>query len=644
MINIQSNSIRGETLQNVAGMVVQEIMSDILPMFGPGASDAFITKEGQPYYTRDGMEVMSSLVFDNELANYIHHIFFQAAYHHGKKVGDGSTTVIAVYTKMYQLIMEDIEKFKSDSTFSKYTINDIRAKWKRLTGAIIEELKKHTVPLTEERLLQMLYTCTQDADLAVKIFTELKEPIMAGAYILPRKSNIASDFKVTSHTRPLFKVTKQFSFKPVDETIENAAVLFCNGMLDIAHDEVFAGLATRRIVIGEESAKQYVDLSYVILCNGITEATRRSIKTFIQTAKDNKWDISSLNNIIIYSLNEARTMMPDEIEDIATILTEEKGLGGMVQPITFESYLYRAFVDCVSLGFNGIEELETFDADMHIVDQMKQCVMNHQWKILVDDVEGIALEGELGPVAEERHQELLKAIREEKTAVKKEDLNRRLRRTYGQFIDVEVGSTLLKDSQRKFELILDALLSASEAAKNGILEGNAMLHVLEILRNGDKTFGVNDGEGENWHFDYGWLLTRSFEWAVAQVIHNVIPTQSVTKLTDFVNRCIGDPNYDIADFNTLRSDNVWPEKNKTGDLNDIVVTVDGDDGTATTMAIKPNIVEPVGVISAVIENSILPIELAMTKVFHISGRSGFMDNYIDQPNHAINTGLGNANK
>ena len=97
MINIQSNSIRGETLQNVAGMVVQEIMSDILPMFGPGASDAFITKEGQPYYTRDGMEVMSSLVFDNELANYIHHIFFQAAYHHGKKVGDGSTTVIAVY-------------------------------------------------------------------------------------------------------------------------------------------------------------------------------------------------------------------------------------------------------------------------------------------------------------------------------------------------------------------------------------------------------------------------------------------------------------------------------------------------------------------------------------------------------------------
>ena len=108
--------------------------------------------------------------------------------------------------------------------------------------------------------------------------------------------------------------------------------------------------------------------------------------------------------------------------------------------------------------------------------------------------------------------------------------------------------------------------------------------------------------------------------------------------------CIGDPNYDIADFNTLRGDNVWPEKNKTGDLNDIVVTVDGDDGTATTMAIKPNIVEPVGVISAVIENSILPIELAMTKVFHISGRSGFMDNYIDQPNHAINTGLGNANK
>lgn len=630
MFSIQSNSIRGETLQNVAGMVVQEIMSDILPMFGPGASDAFITKNGQPYYTRDGMEVMGSLTFDNELANYIQHIFFQAAFHHGKKVGDGSTTVIAVYTKMYQLIMEDIEKFKNDSTFSKCTINDIRTKWKRLTGAIIEGLKKRTVPLTEERLLQMLYTCTQDPELAVKIFNELKEPIMAGAYILPRESNIASDLKVTSHTRPLFKVTKQFSFKPIGETIENAAVLFCNGTLDIVHDEVFAGLATRRICIGEETNRNYVDLSYVILCNGITDATRRSIKTFIQTVKDNQWKTDNLNNIIIYSLNEARTMMPDEIEDIATIITEEKGLGGMVQPITFESYLYRAFVDSVALGFNGIEELETFDADMHIVDQMKQCVMNHRWKIIVDDIEGIALEGELGPVAEERHQELLKALREEKTAVKKEDLNRRLRRTYGQFIDVEVGSTLLKDSQRKFELILDALLSASEAARNGILEGNAMLHILQILRDGEKTFNIDEKEDEDWHYDYGWLLTRSFEWAVAQVIHNVLPNQSVNSLVGFVNTRIDNPKYSIADFNILHTDNVWPQHDQVEALQDITVTVDGDGDEAFTTVIKPSIVEPVGVISAVIENSILPIELAMTKVFHISGRSGFMDNYIDQ--------------
>lgn len=631
-MDIQSNSIRGEMLHEVAGMVVKEIQEDIVPMFGPGASDAFITNEGQPYYTRDGMEVMKSLVFDNELANYIHHIFFQAAYHQGKKVGDGSTTVIALYTKMYQLIMEDIQKFHGDSAFQKYTINDIRQKWKAMTDMILEKLKEHTVPLTEKRLLTMLHTCTQDPELAVKIFTELKEPIMAGAYIMPRKSNIASDFKVTSHTRPLFKVTKQFSFKPVGETIENAAVLYCNGMLDISHDEIFAGLATRRMVVGPVENKQYKDLTYVIICNGITDATRRAIKTFIQTAKDNQWNINNLNNIVIYTLNDYRVMMPDEIEDIATIITEEKGIGGMVQSITFETYLYRAFVDTAALGFDPIEELETYDADTSIVEKMKQCVMR-QWKIIIDDVEGIALEGDLGPVAEARHQELLREIREEKTTAKREDLNRRLRRTFGQFIDVEVGSTLLKDSQRKFELILDALLSASEAAKNGVLEGNAILHVYQIMHELDKDESTKiDADGENWFFLYGFVLYRGLEWALSQIIHNVYPDDSIKDIVDMIqNHITVEPEkYDVADFNIRRA-GVWPPHEVVAPLDSIPVIYENADGVKCSMAVRPNIMEPVSVISAIVENSILPIELAMTKVFHISGRSGFMNNYIEHP-------------
>jgi len=612
-------------LQDITSTVVREIQEDIVPMFGPGATDAFITNEGQPYYTRDGMEVMKSLIFDNELANYIHHIFFQAAYHQGKKVGDGSTTVIALYTRMYQLVMDDIEKFKGDSMFSSNTINDIRVKWKDMTDWILEKIREHAVPLTEDRLLQMLYTCTQDPELAAKIFTELKEPIMAGAYIMPRKSNIDSDFQVTSHSRPLFKVTKQFSFKPVGDTIENAAVFYCNGMLDIAHDEVFAGLATRKVVIGPPEQKNYMNLSYVIICNGVTDVTRRSIKNFIQTAKDNHWVIDNLNNIVIYTLNEYRSMMPDEIEDISTIITEEKGIGGMVQSITFESYLYRAFVDCAKLGFAPISELETFDADMHIIEQMKQCVNRH-WKIIIDDIEGIALEGDLGPVAEQRHQELLKEIREEKTAARKEDLMRRLRRTFGQFIDVEVGSTLLKDSQRKFELILDALLSASEAAKNGILEGNSMLHVMKIMCELDGRY-ENGTTDEDQFFHYGFALYHGLVWSLAQIIHNVYPSNPIHEITKVITDNISDTTgaYDLTDFNIHR-DKVWPLHKEAVPLDPISVTV-GD----KIMYITPNITEPVSVISAIVENSILPIELAMTKVFHISGRQGFMNNYLDLP-------------
>lgn len=621
-MDIQSNSIRGDVLKRTAVMTAQEIMQDIMPMFGPGASDAFVINEGTPYYTRDGMEVMKSLTFDNELARYIHHIFFQAAYHQGKKVGDGSTTVLMLYTHLYLEVM----KAMSDKTaiFQGASINTIRSKWKVFTENIVAELKKRAVPLTEDRLLSMLYTCTQDSELAVKLYDELKEPIMAGAYIMPRKSNIATDLKVTSHTRPLFKVTRQFSLRHVGDTIENAIVMYCNGMLDIGHDEIFAGLATRRMAIGPVENKQYKDLSYVILCTGLTDRTRKSLKSFIQVAKDNQWDIPNLNNIVIYTMNEARVLMPEEIEDITTIITEEKGIGGLVNAITFEHYLYHAFVDCNALGFDPIKELETFDIDPHLVDKMKELAYR-QWRIIIDDIEGIALDGILGPVAEERHRDLLEQIRNEKTAVKREELNHRLRRTFGQFIDVEVGSTLLKDSQRKFELILDALLSSSEAAKNGVLEGNSILHVLSILHAEDSAKLFADSDGDN---SYGFVLAFSLMWVAIQLVKNMFPEDNEDDINNVLYNALREQDkYEVKDFNVYRA-LVWPEHKDVIPMDPIIVhRTDGDEDAK----INPEIMEPVGIMSAIIENSMLPIELAKMKVFHISGQGNFMGNYIDQP-------------
>ena len=68
-------------------------------------------------------------------------------------------------------------------------------------------------------------------------------------------------------------------------------------------------------------------------------------------------------------------------------------------------------------------------------------------------------------------------------------------------------------------------------------------------------------------------------------------------------------------------DCIWPKEDPGVDP--IVVTIDDK-----KVEIVPTIVEPVGIITNILKNSILPIELANVKVVNISGKYGFMGNYI----------------
>lgn len=662
-VQIQSNSLRGDYMHEIADRTVTEIMADICPMLGPGASDAFIIKDGQPYYTRDGKEVMQSLTFDNELANYVHHIFFQAAYHQGQDVGDGSTTMICLYCEIYSIVRNIIRAYSGadeedmsiadaiggtdgigdDTSLQMFqkNINYLRSSWKNVTDRIVTALKKRAVPLTEQRLLSMLYTCTQDEELTAKLYRNLKDAILAGAYIVPRKSNIATDLQTTAYNRPLFKVTRQFSLRPMEDKVDNAVIFYCNGMLDIAHSETLAGMASTLQYFNpaDPSSVRYTTL--VILCNGLTDTTRRTIKTFMKVIKANNLDVNSANNIAIYTLDEYRVFSPEEIEDIGTIITEEPGLGGIVQPITFETLLYRTFCNPATLK---VEDLETLDVDTHLVDQMKTMFL-HPYTLMFDDIAGMAIDKTLGPNAQARYDQLRKEIEEEKSSVKKHELNRRLRRTYGMFIDVEVGSTLLKDSQRKFELIMDALISSAHAAREGVLIGNSILHAIQcaheasgyMLAEGNELNAIAPAEVIAYTLmnvfvqivaNYGGVDIKSMPADDLLGIYGNYNAagQSVDKSPESFNLHGREYNFNIADV-----DMIWPDRQDAEDkpTDIITVSVENEDGTKTDLQIDTMITEPVNIMASIIENSLLPVELAKTDVFHISGAHGFLGNYIE---------------
>lgn len=630
-VRIQTNAIRGMFLQNVMDRTMREIHYTIEPMLGPGASDAIITKEDQPYYTRDGMEVMESMTFDNELARYAHHFLFQAAWNQGRTVGDGTTTLIALYTSLYMTARSVMK----DSFVAEAAINRIRVVWKAAMKDLIEAIKEHSVPLTKDYLLSMLYTCTQDSELAAKIYLNLGDALMNGAYIIPRKSNIDTDFRVTTYNRPLLKVTRQYTIRPMEDNPKNCVIFYCNGMLDIAHYQTLLGMMLAGQYTNPSDPDSKIPLNVILLCHGVTECTRNTLRTFNTFIRDNHIQIEKENNIAVYTLNDYRSLSSEELEDIATILTEEPGIGGITNALTFEVLLYRVFCEPSGSPLLTVKDLTTFDMDPHLVDQVSTMFLD-SYPLFFDPEHGMRIDKPLGPVAQARYDELVKAIEDEKSPVKKVSLNKRMRNTFGMFIDLEVGSTLLKDSQRKFELILDAILSASDAARDGVLLGNSLMYLLAAcqLLNADSTKSSDIA-------DTYWMMYK----AAAEVFLDLISNYCHDYMDDYLLKTSSQLCEDIADvvmdnnwdvfrwFDLTRADDahvntdhelwdyIWPKEDPGVDP--IVVSIED-----RSVEIVPTIVEPVGIITNILKNSILPIELSNVKVVNISGKYGFMGNYI----------------
>ena len=192
---------------------------------------------------------------------------------------------------------------------------------------------------------------------------------------------------------------------------------------------------------------------------------------------------------------------------------------------------------------------------------------------------------------------------------------------YGQFIDVEVGSKLIKDSQRKYELILDAVLAASEGVEHGVLDANSLLVTLNGLY-------MNSVYSDN---PYTMLLENSLQDTLCDMIGNcfALTFKMIThQSNEFIQFITNDKDLAKFDLNVDRFEEILPKK--TDDVKQKIYTAKDSDGNIHE--IPAHIVEPVSVITTMLENSTLIVELAQAKTLHVDN---FIGNYLETINYDV---------
>lgn len=605
MMQIQSTAIKDDFLTEIISRTISDIHDTIKTVFGPYATDAYIKKDDQLYYTRDGKEVLASIGYDNEIARNVRNMIYQAVHRQGTMVGDGTTTLAMLYTNLYdELVM-------SKDRFTSYNISHLRPVFKEVIKELNDRIKNYTTPLNYNDLKSLVYTCTQDPNLVDLFYSNLKEAILDEAYIVINKSDIDTEFEMTVHENPIIKADKQYSLMPFNDNgvVDNVSTYYCKGMLDISDPRTMLGLAAKRL---QNQSGQIIPHTILILCHGVNEVTRKTLKEFTAIINDQvkcnpDFDFSSMTNIVIYTLRDYRKFDSEMFEDLVAYLYDVQGVGGIVNALTFESLMYQANVNPDIIG-GKIENLETFDSDPADLQKLRDIFLDMH-TISVDSIEGIRFGKPMGKISENRYKALREEIEAEKSPVKQLELRKRLKMLYGKFIEVEIGSKLLKDSQRTYELMLDAVLSSLEAVRYGALKCNSLLLA---YKEADLMFKEYCKDSYN---KYGYYDRNKFAGDIdkAELIFKIKCALEDT-LNDMINNrdpetCLCDliryqPDYDVKCFNLKRK--CIKDTLLVDYVDEKIKTPEGE--------IDPIIVEPVSVITTILENSTIALELATAKL------------------------------
>lgn len=611
MTQIQSTAIRNPYLRETISRTIDDIHDTVKTVFGPYATDAYIYKDDQQYYTRDGKEVLASINYDNDVARNVRNMLYQAVHRQGTMVGDGTTTLTMLYTNLYKSIIEDMRVNGTD-----YNISVMRPAFKKVISRINEHIKKSAVPVTREHIKSLVYTCTQDPELAELFYKNLTDAVLDEAYIVINKSNVDTEFAMTVHENPIIKADKQYSLKPfVDNgVVDNVSVFYCKGMLDISDPRTLLGLAAKLL---NNQSGEIIPHTVMILCHGVNETTRKTLKEFTaimneQTKVNPDFKLDMLTNIVIYTIRDYRKFDSEMTQDLVTYLYEVEGIGGIVNQLSFESLMYQALINPDTIG-GKIEALETFDSDPADLEKLKEVFLDMH-TVSVDSIEGIRFGKPMGKLSTARYNELRKAIEEEKVPVKQLELRKRLRALYGKFIEVEIGSKLLKDSQRTYELMLDAVLSAGEAVRHGALTHNSLI---EAYIAADEIYtAINDPDDDTYSDLYAkpcLQCLRRIREAITLTIQDMIEnryggTTSADKAYDCFWRGL---ELSPIGYDGFRSFNLKRERDED------IFSLTADDPkivTANGEEIDPTIIEPVTIITTLLENSVIALELATAKL------------------------------
>ena len=483
-MEIYSNIVEQETLQDQSLKTMSIISDSLLTSFGPYGSATQIKKDGTlPKFTKDGHTILCNIFFNGVIELGLREVLEDLTKHVVKEVGDGTTSAIILSHLIYKRLNSKLDPDTNDLYDLEVAPSEIEANLKEIAKEAEEIIKSKAKPVaTYEDIKKIALISTNNNQEMAELISNVYMENGTDVYIDVKRSTDSNDYMkiFDGMTLNTGYSNKEFVNNEAESTAEVNApnIYFFEDPIDTPEMIEFLGAIIYKNIFKTINAKEAI-VPTVIVTPKMSKDTASVMDPLIKTILNARQSGVEIPFILITNLHQTEQFM--DLANLTGARTIRKYINFEQQAIDQQNgdaptaenvHEWCGHADAVIAGYNKtkfINPKNMYEEGTNEFSAYYKAILNN----LQAQLENARKDGKD-----------LNAIG---------NLRRRIHSMKANMVDLYIGGSTPEERDNRFDAAEDAVLNCMSAAEHGYGWGanvQGLLAIKELVEKYTDTEGI----------------------------------------------------------------------------------------------------------------------------------------------------------
>ena len=483
-MEIYSNIVEQETLQDQSLKTMSIISDSLLTSFGPYGSATQIKKDGTlPKFTKDGHTILCNIFFNGVIELGLREVLEDLTKHVVKEVGDGTTSAIILSHLIYKRLNSKLDPDTNDLYDLEVAPSEIEANLKEIAKEAEEIIKSKAKPIaTYEDIKKIALISTNNNQEMAELISNVYMENGTDVYIDVKRSTDSNDYMkiFDGMTLNTGYSNKEFVNNEAESTAEVNApnIYFFEDPIDTPEMIEFLGAIIYKNIFKTINAKEAI-VPTVIVTPKMSKDTASVMDPLIKTILNARQSGVEIPFVLITNLHQTEQFM--DLANLTGARTIRKYINFEQQAIDQQNgdaptaenvHEWCGHADAVIAGYNKtkfINPKNMYEEGTNEFSAYYKAILNN-------------LQAQLDNAKKDGKD--LNAIG---------NLRRRIHSMKANMVDLYIGGSTPEERDNRFDAAEDAVLNCMSAAEHGYGWGanvQGLLAIKELVEKYADTEGI----------------------------------------------------------------------------------------------------------------------------------------------------------